>query len=270
MKSTHDSMVPFWRRRLLLVSMPVLAFGTLVWITLGLTTTQKIRRPDMVLDLPTLLTASTLAAPHALVVVVVPLLLAGRTHRGARGIGFGAAGLANSIWVLAMVFVISVGMGTGLGINVNTSPWLLPGAAAFALLAVGIAWARTAGVAPRTDAASRLCETAAAVGAVTLCVLVPMLFAKLRIGEADLPGWRRPRDLAGVSLAIYAAIALVSAGLAAAAILRALTLRHAPYHARHCHRCGYDLLGAEGPACPECDHPISPEQSRHLRNEPLA
>jgi uncharacterized paraquat-inducible protein A len=263
-------MVPFWRRRLLLVSMPVLAFGTLVWIMLGLTTTQKIRRPDMVLDLPTLLTASTLAAPHALVVVVVPLLLAGRTHRGERGIGFGAVGLAISAWVFAMVFVISVGMGTGFGLNVNTSPWLFPGAAASALLAIGIGWVRTAGVAPRTDVASRLCETASAVGGVALCLLVPMLFAKLRIGEADLPGWQRPRDLAGVSLAIYAAIALVSAGLAAAAILRALTLRHAPYHARHCHQCGYDLIGVETTTCPECDHPISPDQRVSLLRKPPA
>ena len=263
-------MVPFWRRRLLVVTLPALALATLVVIVLGLVVPQMARRPEFVLDAETASAALTLATPHLLVLVLTPLLLARVTHREALGPGFVLVAALNCVWMAAAAFVLTVGVGVGLSVNLNRSPWLVAVGLLAALAVAGSGLRRSGGVWPRTARAARLCITAAAAGAIGLCVVIPVLVLKVQSLDADSSAGSARRELAGLAVAMYAGLSLAAVGLSSSALLRGLTLRHAPSHARRCHTCGYDLLGTEQPTCPECDHPISPEQSAHLKHEHLA
>lgn len=81
----------------------------------------------------------------------------------------------------------------------------------------------------------------------------------------------QPMDWAPVVAQVAAAgCVLTGYALYAMATTARARSRLAPYHARHCHSCGYDLFGVEQHTCPECDHPISPEQRESLRREPPA
>ncbi len=257
-------MVPFWRRRLLAATLPLLALATLAAVVLGLIITQRARRPGLVLDLEAMGIPLALAMPHVAVVLLVPLLLARVTHRDVAGPGLVAAALLLSVWMIGAVFVLTVAMGMGLGVNVNRSPWLLSIGLLNSIAVPWIALRRSGQVVPRTDRAARLCTTASCVGGVGLCIAIPLFAIQLSLRDPESPVVGSRRALAGLSLATYAGLALCSAGLTAATACRALTQRHAPYHARHCHECGYDLLGVETYTCPECDHPIATEQSDHL------
>lgn len=50
------------------------------------------------------------------------------------------------------------------------------------------------------------------------------------------------------------------ASTCAAFFARELSHRHAPYHATHCHDCGYNLTTLESDTCPECGLAIHESQ----------
>ncbi len=257
-------MVPLWRRRLLAATLPVLGLATLAVIAVGLLLVQRARQPGLMLSEDALKASLALATPHALVVVVAPLLLVRARYHDALGPGFVAVAVLLSFWMFAGSFILTVGVGTGLGINANRSPGLVVLGLLTALGALWIGHRRADRLTPRTDRAARLFTTAAGVGGAGLCIAVPWFAARLPVQSPDLAVTGDRRAVAGLSLAIHAGLALGSAGLASATACRLMTRRHAAHHARHCHNCGYDLLGAEGSACPECDHPAGSDQTRHL------
>jgi hypothetical protein len=258
-------MVPFWQRRLLAVTLPAVLLGGCTAVATALYAMIMLRPSYSTRPPPDLAEGIAFWAFLSVLVPLVAVLSIARPKPMSRdGVGLWIA----VCWLalLGVVYVLASAMGFVLLLNewFMAAPWLslvwvIPIAlAGIAGMLLGVRRYR-----PRTRAitvgATRLMWTA-------LAFLVTVLSAATVFWRmADRPDsaidLSRER-IEGFAVFQVAVLFGAAVGFAITAFFaKELARRHAAYHARHCHRCGYDLLGVAD-ACPECGHALTPEQRR--------
>ncbi|MEO1716056.1 MAG: hypothetical protein AAFR76_02995 [Planctomycetota bacterium] len=269
-------MVPFWRRRLLAVTLPISLACASCWLVAATLATEQISLTPILplgpwFKISTGAFAST-ALAFAMPVAATLLPIARPVRLRSLGVGGFASltlgGVFVWLWIQAATMLAVSGLSGTLTTRLQVSYLQIGGLNFVGVTLLVVLW-RSLKIRPREQALGALGRLACWIGVIACAFVFPFAatdlnnepsgFARLALNATDMQ-W----DTHRMSQVVTSGLHLFLGGALIACFARLLAERHCTHHAHHCYSCGYELIGVETYTCPECDHPITSEQRSHF------
>ncbi|MEM1071806.1 MAG: hypothetical protein AAGH71_03175 [Planctomycetota bacterium] len=258
-------MVPFWRRRLLAVTMPAVIAGSVMLVG-GLSYTIEQLRTGTVMQ------GASIFEPHwlqtmiaAAIASVFPmctaLALGSWAPKNRLGPGYWLSTVASTCRFLLVLLAMMATMDAILDPDPTLSSTLILLLSPIVVLLFAISIPIGTGkVRPREKAVMTTDVRYTITCVILIAGTAPLAIAYWHTSTDNYNYLHMDFEFLTISIMCSIMIIGLQGSLVSAWLCRQLTIRHAHYHATHCHDCGYDLTTLEADACPECGLSIQPDQ----------